>query len=346
MKRSIPLFIILTLLVYGLLYNSTGHSSKPTIRIAFNNMWPPAPLSKNTPISSWPKVIKNKIHFFFHPEDQLKEFGILNEILSEKYSIKVVNTNYDIIIDSVFGNNPLPKTNAIKIFFTGEAISPQNLDSYDLALGFDYIDHPNYIRTPLYYMYPLYNTHNIRSNYNRGICNPKKPYFACFLYSNSGENNPTRFDGAIARNKLFHKLSKYKKVESGGRYLNNLGYMVSREDTSNWLSECKFVISYENQTYKGYMTEKPFLSYFAGAIPIYYGDRTAMKDINEKSMIIEQNFPNQDDMIEYIKKLDSDDELYCKTWNQPIINNPSRNYEVIKKQIADKLNAILTYKKL
>ncbi|ABY73015.1 hypothetical protein [Rickettsia rickettsii] len=40
----------------------------------------------------------------------------------------------------------------IKIFFTGESVRPK-LENYYISIGFDYIDHPNYIRIPLYYMY-------------------------------------------------------------------------------------------------------------------------------------------------------------------------------------------------
>ena len=337
--------ILLSILVtsYLAVTNNTP-SDKPTIKIAFHNMWPAASISKNTPISAWPQVISEKIYLFLHPEERLKEFGILNEILQEKYNIKITDKNPDIIIDTVFGNTPLPKTDAIKIFFTGEAIEARNPDNYDLAMGFDYIDHPNYIRLPLYYMYPVYDAHNIRTDYNRGECNPKKPYFACFLYSNGGESNPKRFDGALARNNLFDKLSEYKKVESGGRYRNNIGNMIPREDTMSWMSQCKFVVSYENQTYEGYMTEKPFLSYFSGAIPLYYGNKRAMEDINHKAMIVESDFSGQDEMVEYIKKVDNDDALYCDIWNQNIITDPSKNYDAVKAKVKKHVDAVLKRK--
>jgi len=340
-KYTILLLILAT--SYLAVTNRTPND-KPTIRIAFHNIWPAAPLSKNTPISAFPKVIAEKIHFFLHPEDRLKEFGILNEILSEKYNIKITYRDPDIIIDTVFGDTPLPNTNAIKIFFTGEAIKVRNPDNYDLAMGFDYINHPNYIRLPSYYMYPVYDAHHICSDYNRGTCNPKKPYFACFLYSNGGESNPKRFDGAIARNSLFEKLSEYKKVESGGKYKNNIGHMIAREDTINWMSQCKFVISYENQTYDGYMTEKPFLSYLSGAVPLYYGDKRAMEDINRKAVIFQSDFPGQDEMVEYIKKVDNDDVLYCDIWNQRIITDPTRDYDVVKAGVREKLDKVLENK--
>lgn len=324
------LFAIISFYIF---FTHDTKSDKPILRVSLYNMWPELSF-KGIPIKLWPKAIINK---FTHPEERLREFGILHDILTETYTIKIDNTKPDLIIDTVFGDKPLPKSDAVKIFFTGEAVKVRNPDNYDLAIGFDYIDHPNYMRIPLYYMYPLYDAHNIRTNYSRGACNPHKPYFACFLYSNGGKSNPKRFDGAIARNELFEKLSNYKRVESGGRYKNNIGYIVARDNTMEWMSSCKFVISYENQTYDGYITEKPFLAYFAGAVPLYYGDKHAMQDINTNAVISQKDFAGQDEMIDYIKKVDNDDELYCKIWNEKIITDPSKDYEVVKAKLKEKL---------
>ena len=341
MKKYI-LVIILALCTLALF---DKHNDKPTIRIALYNFWD-QPKLKNIPLRQWPHEIINKIHFFFYPEDTLKTFALsmLQEILSERYNIVLDNTNYDILIDTVFDNKPLPDNNAVKIFFTGEAITVRNPDNYDLALGFDYIDHPHYIRLPLYYTYHVYNNHDISTNFNHGTCNVHKPYFACFLYSNSGEDNPTRWNGAIERTKLFDTLSKYKEVKSGGKYKNNIGHIVATHETIEWMSQCKFVISYENQIYDGYMTEKPFIAYFAGAVPLYYGDKHAMQDINDKAVIFQGDFSSQDKMVEYIKQVDNDDELYCKIWDQQIIIDPSKTYEAMKNKVREKLNNALKNK--
>jgi hypothetical protein len=346
MARYIKYLVILFVFIAGYLLAQdayTPSNTKPIIKVSFHNMWTESPL-RGTPIKLWPKTMVHKIHMFLHPEERLKEFGIINDILTEKYNIKITDSNPDIIIDTVFDDKPLPSSRAIKIFFTGEAVKVRNPDNYDLAMGFDYIDHPNYIRVPLYYMYPLYDANNIRADYSRGTCNPHKPYFACFLYSNGGHSNPKRFDGAIARNELFDKISAYKRVESGGKYQNNIGYIVPREDTMEWMSQCKFVVSYENQTYDGYMTEKPFLSYLAGSVPLYYGDRHAMEDINSKAVIFQGDFASQDDMIEYLKKVDNDDELYCQIWNQKIITDPAKNYHVVRMQVEKILTKLLGQK--
>ena len=46
-----------------------------------------------------------------------------------------------------------------------------------------------------------------------------KENFCNFVYSNSGWADPIR-------EKFYKEISKYKRVDSGGAYLNNIGYRV------------------------------------------------------------------------------------------------------------------------
>ena len=128
--------------------------------------------------------------------------------------------------------------------------------------------------------------------------------------------------------------------------MNNIGGAVKRGEkaTMNWLSQCKFVIAYENQSYDGYITEKVFQAYFGGAIPLYYSDPSAVKDVNKKAIIYAQDFASEDDMVDYIKKVDQDDKLYCDIWNEKIITDPDRNYDAVKANLRDKLIPIIEAK--
>ena len=75
---------------------------------------------------------------------------MIKEIIEENgRTIVIDHNNYDIIIDSVFGQRNISNKDSIKIFFTGESVRPK-LENYDISIDFDYIDHPNYIRIPLY----------------------------------------------------------------------------------------------------------------------------------------------------------------------------------------------------
>ncbi len=274
----------------------------------------------------------------------------LKEVLEERYRIVITDVNYDIVINDVFGSKSIKEIDnpdAIKIFHTAEAYLP-NLDDYDLTLGFDRIDDPRYIRYPNYYNEKVRITDNPREG--QGECNPNKKTFACFLVSNGYHDligyNGKQMEGTKLRDNLFHKLSEYKWVASGGNHLNNIGAPVPRKNskTMEWVSQCKFMISYENQYHNGYLTEKVFLVYWGGALPIYWGDKTAIADINKDAVIYADDFKTEKDLIEYIKKVDNDDELYCKIWNQHLIVDPEVNYEKKRDELRKKLFEIIDSK--
>lgn len=281
--------------------------------------------------------------------------GIINDILKERYNVKISDKNYDMVFDTGYCENGAclnvdsEKPEIIKIFYTLEA-DKRDINKYDLNIGFEHVNDSRYFRLPFYYMGKY--SPKINAGYDRakdlGQCNPYKPYFACFLVSNSGGGNgrdDSPFDGCTARNSIFHKLSSYKRVESGGAYLNNIGKKIDKNEMMSWMSNCKFVIAYENQSsFDGYITEKPFQAYFAGAIPIYYGNKIAAQDLNLKAIIYANDFKNEDELLEYVKKVDLDDGLYCDMWNQNIIVNPELNFENVKNKLREKIFELLDRK--
>ncbi|MEK6734103.1 MAG: glycosyltransferase family 10, partial [Pseudomonadota bacterium] len=287
-------------------------------------------------------VIKVKLQNL-HQNAKITDFSMIKEILEEKYVIKITNKDdYDLIINSVFGNDPINNNNAIKIFFIGEAY-PAKLENYDLSIGFAPIDEEwsNYIRIPLYYFYNNINK-NLEPSFKRGKCKNDHPHFACFLVGNGSKER--YYDGVSARDRLFHRLSLYKPVVSGGGHLNNIGKTVSSEDTLEFLSKCKFVIAYENQTYPGYTTEKVFNAYFSGSVPIYYADIKAQEDINKKAIISAQDFETEEDLVNYIIEVDKNDKKYCEIWEQIIITDHKMDYENMKNKLRQKLAPILKRK--
>ena len=318
MRFKIIIFIIIATLSVVIISKSFS-SSKPTLIVKYINQWDGFSLEK---------------------------LEMLNDLLNEKFNVvnDQKNDNYDLVIDGVFGKEKIKNAKAIKIFFTGEAIEPK-LDNYDLSIGFSYKNNPHYIRIPLIYMEKGRDGKNLNSNNTRTkSCNPDKPFFACFLVSNGTANSwltGKEYDGVIKRDRLFHLLSLYKKVESAGAHLNNRGEILSKKDTQEFLSKCKFIIAYENQSFPGYITEKVFQAYNAGAIPLYYSDTQAAKDINTKAIIYAPNFNSEESLVEYIKKIDQDDKLYCDIWNEKIIIDSTRNYEAVKETLRKKLDDIL-----
>jgi alpha(1,3/1,4) fucosyltransferase len=229
-------------------------------------------------------------------------------LLSEDFDVKI-SDNPDYLIYSVFGNTH-KNYNCVKIFYTGENISP-DMNYCDWALTFDYLDHLNHYRLPLYVLYDGYydlvNKKVDESLFDRKFCN--------FIVSN-GSNN--------IRNEFFLKLSKYKKVDSGGRFWNNIGSPVS--DKLEFQSGYKFSLAFENNAYRntrlGYTTEKIMEAMKANTIPIYWGNEWIDRDFNTKSFINYYDFKNEDEMIEYIIYLDNNKEEYMKVLSEPwFVNN-------------------------
>ena len=77
----------------------------------------------------------------------------------------------------------------------------------------------------------------------------------------------------------------------------------------------KFVIAFENSSSLGYVSEKILLPLSAGSIPIYWGAPDVKDYINPECFINVNDFDSFEDCIEYVKKVDNDDELYQKYIN-------------------------------
>ena len=105
----------------------------------------------------------------------------------------------------------------------------------------------------------------------------------------------------------------------GGKYNNNVGFYV--ENKVIFLSSYKFSIAMENSEGEGYTSEKIFQSFISGTIPIYYGNYLIDEFINPKSFILIRNKKDIKSKIEYIKKIDNDDNLYKKILKKNVIIN-------------------------
>lgn len=201
----------------------------------------------------------------------------------------------------------------VRIYYTGENLFP-NFNSCDYAIGYDYISlDDRYIRYPLYL-----------SCYNNDLALALKKHikiadelanrkFCSMVVSNNWHCSEDR-------ELFFKKLSCYKKVDSGGRYLNNINMPKGVPDKNKFQEQYKFSICFENSSSPGYCTEKLLQGFAAKTIPIYWGDPTVSKQFNKKAFINCHDFSSFDDVINYIKVIDKDDTLYLKILSQPAIN--------------------------
>jgi hypothetical protein len=241
-----------------------------------------------------------------------KVFPITKMIL-ESYEVELTDVKHaDYVFFSVFGEDHwfVPER-CVKIFFTGENITP-DFNACDYAIGFDWLDFGD-----RYLRYPLYYTYSNETNYameNKHKCDVKKELeikkdFCSITVSNDDRNPIFKL--------LFERLSEYKKVDSGGKWMNNIGGRV--KDKLAFDRTHKFSIVCENSASPGYTTEKIVQAYAANCIPIYWGDPDISKVFNTRSFINVADFASVDAVVDYVKQLDSDDNLYAAMQKEPAL---------------------------
>ena len=225
-------------------------------------------------------------------------------LLKEEFDVEI-SSNPDYLFFSLFGQSH-QRYNCKKIFYTGENIAPP-LGYCDYSFSFDYLDDARNYRLPHYLLYDGYYELALEKQIDESLAKRK---FCNFVVSNGD---------CQQRNRFFEKLSKYKKVDSGGRFANNIGYAVP--DKRKFQSEYKFSIAFENNAYRsqnpGYTTEKIMEPMTVNSIPLYWGNPLIGKEFNTESFINFYDFKSEDDMIDYIIELDKDDGRYLKMLNKP-----------------------------
>ena len=255
--------------------------------------------------------------------------NVLYKMLSEFYDIEI-SSEPDYLFYSVFGNNHYRFKDCVKIFYTGENRRP-NFDECNYSLSFDYMDDERNLRFPLsaITLYEGGKKDGFEKTIDFDKIKSEKTEFCNFIFSNPN---------AGLRNLLFQELSKYKRVDAGGRVLNNIGYLV--DDKLKFQSKYKFSIAFENSEYPGYTTEKLVHPKLVDSIPIYWGNPVVDKDWNTKSFINAYNFTNILDLVDFIKEVDNNDDLWYKMLMEPHLNENSK--DINWKSFIDFFEKIIT----
>ena len=229
--------------------------------------------------------------------------------LEDKFIIKFDSNNPDYLIYNAFGFEHLnPKyNNSIKIAILTENRIP-NFYEADYAIGHYHI---NYLDR--YFKYNIFfwkDLNNIDASRNKSLNSPKRINFCAALISNNYSTDGFRL-------KFIKELNKYKKIDMGGRVDNNI--LMTVNNKIKFLESYKFSIAMENSGGDGYISEKIVDSFLAGTIPIYYGDYMVDEYINPKSYILIKGEKDIQKKIEYIKKIDNNDEIYKSILKEKVI---------------------------
>lgn len=261
---------------------------------------------------------KKKIHIYstdlFNLHDHKRW---IRRKLKEKFIIKFDPHKPDYLIYNIFGGNHIKSkfNNSIKIAIFTENKIP-DLDKVDYAIGQSHINYlDRYFKFPTF----LWQVKKLKKIRDRVLNNPIRQKFCAAVISNNYSTDGFRLN-------FIKELNKYKTIDMGGKYNNNIGGRI--KDKIKFLSSYKFSIAMENSECDGYISEKIIDSFLAGTIPIYYGNYMVDEYINPKSYILIRGEKDMYQKIEYIKMIDNDDEKY---------KNFLRKGVLIDINIADKI---------
>jgi len=235
-----------------------------------------------------------------------------------------VSSNPDLLIYSVFGNTH-KNYSCKKLYWTGENTRPPQ---DDFALCFDYSNNEKHFRFPLYaYQRWIWATGLGNLGEANGITLDtildeklktkeelfsEKVNFCAFIQGNST---------CTHRNEFFQALNSKKSVSSACTLFNNTGVKIGWEQKLQYIKSFKFMISFENTSYPGYVTEKIFEPMLVNTIPIYWGSDTVINEFNSKSYI-DVNGLSISDAVDKVLSIDANDDLYYEMYKEPyLVNN-------------------------
>jgi hypothetical protein len=285
------------------------------------------PPKKNFPTSlSYRKTIK--IGYTDMSPDKGNYFlNYVKNILNKNYEFVFDQNNPDYLMFSFYGcNHNDPKfKDTIKIAIYEEGYIPSFIEE-DYTFGLAHIFYLDryFRRSTLIEFLQKMNLKNkdFREARQKALKGPMRTKFCGTLINN--ETNMNHF-----REKFMEELSKYKKVDNGGNLTNNIGYQV--KDKIQFLNSYKFSMAFEKNTADGFSTDHILYALLAVTVPIYYGDYLIDEYINPNTYILVRNNVDLEEKIEYIKKIDQDDNLYRKFLMEDVLVDE----DVVKKRKKD-----------
>ncbi len=253
-------------------------------------------------------------------------------LLSKRFHVEISDDpDFYFFMNSYDGTENYLKYKCHRIFFGGEN-ERANWNRCDYVIDSDF-----YENNPQHFRFPLWATWHpeqlTKPKNEANFLNKKK--FCCMVVSNSK---------AKERIDFFNRLSKYKKVDSGGRFLNNIGSPV--ENKLDFIKDYKFVISFENSSYPGYTTEKLVEPMIVNSIPVYWGNPLVGKDFNTHSFINIKSVSHFDEAIERIIDMDKNEDKYLSLINEPWFKNNEVPQEVDTESFLDFFDFILADSKV
>ncbi len=239
----------------------------------------------------------------------------IHNILQKYYAVEISeNPDYVFYHESTY---EYLKYDCVRIFYTAENVSP-NFNLCDYAIANDWLTFGDrYHRLSSFLIATFYSDKDLELLKDVDITKPKqftledlakKKDFCSFVYSN--------YNADERRKELLDTINTYKKVNSGGKYLNNIGGPT--DSKLGFEMGHKFSMAIENSCRDGYTTDRIVCGFMANTIPIYWGNPLIGKEFNTKRFINCHDFNSFEEVLARIKEIDTNDELFLQIMNEPL----------------------------
>lgn len=189
-------------------------------------------------------------------------------------------------------------------------------DAPDLSLGFDYYEHPKYLRFP-YWLIICFRPNVVKDDV--------ESFVEQYMYSDiSNRSKDCAFvcrsdyygDRALLADLVAQVMPmsypsdfRHNDDDMRGKYKNN---------KLDYLRDFQFNLCPENTNNKGYVTEKIFEAIIAGCVPIYWGNEGHPEpDILNPKAIVYLDKDNPEEGLALLRKLYEDPKAYAEFAAQP-----------------------------
>ncbi len=224
----------------------------------------------------------------------------------------------------------------VRIFFSGESALP-DFRECDYSIASCRLDDPRHLQLPFYVLYGEAQQIEKKRDDPERILAGKTKFCGFVVRSHNPRLNRNRLE-------FFQRLSKYKRVDSGGPFMNTIGGPIPGWSAGKieFLRAYKFNIAFENESACGYTTEKIFEPMVARCLPIYWGNPLIAEEFNPKSFLNRSDFPSDEALIEKVIELDRDDAKYLEFMRQPYFYNDQPNQFFSHARLLDFFERIFT----
>ena len=279
--------------------------------------------------------------------DRAKPYRLFSVLAKEEYTVVTDQKDPHIIImhgrelERFRNINKVRRTHGFDVSivsYTGENIHPNREADY----SFSYMptDGKNF-------QYPMCS--NLRTKFSpqeiermdleiSELKASPKDKFCNFVYRNEGEPQ-TRL-----RREFCELLSRYRRVDCPSKSMNNMPNAVLGKTVFHkleFISQYKFTIAFENTSADYYITEKIAHPFQVGSIPIYWGCPQVTEYYNPESFINCHDYDSLEAVVERVKEIDNNPELYQRYLSAPLVLPNSRLNGITKEALRERANLII-----